>query len=175
MLSKVKALVNSAKILILYSPLRDEINPTKIPFIKNFNNLIITVPKENFPNPFNYSVWLKNHCVNRRTALLIPGQQFDLFGTRYGRGGGWYDRLLSQLPPHWQRIGVTKEKNLKQSRLSRQRYDEPVDWLICHTNNGWRAFETGARGKIEKEKLDDINLGLDPLITLSDWDDNHCI
>ena len=105
------------------------------------------MPNENFPNPFDYSIWLKKNCANRQTTLLVPGQQFDLFGTRHGRGGGWYDRLLSKLPPHWQRIGITKEKNLTHSYLLRQPHDQPVDWLIYRVGGGWHAFETGARKK----------------------------
>lgn len=158
MLSKVKTLINSAGIIISYSALQDEINPVKISFIKNFSGLIVTVPNKNFPDPFAYSVWLNNRYSNQQTILLIPGQRFDLFGMRHGRGDGWYDRLLSKLPPHWQRIGVTEEKNLTRARLPRQPHDQLVDWLIFCVDGDWRAFETGARSKMKKEKSDDTNL-----------------
>lgn len=165
MFPKIKALINSSEVLIGYSPLRDEISPTAIPCIENFDGLMVAVPNENFPNPFDYSVWLKKHCANQRTVILIPGQQFDLFGTRYGRGGGWYDRLLSQLPPRWWRIGITAEKNLTRSRLPRQPHDEPVDWLICRGDDDWSVFETKAR----------TNLDSDPSVALSGLEDDHYI
>jgi len=144
-LDEIKILIDSSQILVSYSPLGDEIRPIDFSIIKDFSGLVVAIPNKNFPDPFDYSIWLKKYCGKRKTVVLIPGQQFDLFGTRYGRGGGWYDRLLSQLPNDWLRIGLAKNKRIVRCRLPHQPHDEPVDWLIGRVANGWRAFETKAR------------------------------
>jgi 5-formyltetrahydrofolate cyclo-ligase len=38
--------------------------------------------------------------------ILVPGIAFDRRGFRLGRGGGWYDRLLSRLPGGALRVGI---------------------------------------------------------------------
>ncbi len=40
-------------------------------------------------------------------AVLVPGLGFDRWGTRLGRGAGYYDRLLSRLGPGVVRVGMT--------------------------------------------------------------------
>lgn len=39
-------------------------------------------------------------------VVVVPGMAFDKKGNRLGRGKGYYDRFLSQLPPYIYKIGV---------------------------------------------------------------------
>lgn len=78
--------------------------------------------------------------------IFLPGQKFDLTGTRKGRGFGWYDRLLTELPIDWIRIGVAKEKQLSKTPLKRYPWDQPVDWLVWkNTENVWEITKTPNR------------------------------
>ena len=42
----------------------------------------------------------------RIDLILVPGLAFDQQGRRLGRGGGYYDRFLANLPAHTPRIGL---------------------------------------------------------------------
>jgi 5-formyltetrahydrofolate cyclo-ligase len=76
-----------------------------------------------------------------RTAVLLPGTQFDASGTRHGRGGGWYDRFLAQVPEEWIRIGVALPEQFSQTALTRQSWDQPVDYVcvIAGKEITWHA------------------------------------
>ena len=43
---------------------------------------------------------------NRIDMAVIPGMAFDKHCHRLGRGKGYYDRLLSQMPQHIYKIGI---------------------------------------------------------------------
>jgi len=45
-------------------------------------------------------------------AVIVPGLAFDRTGRRLGRGGGFYDRFLSKLPPEVLRIGVCFDEQI---------------------------------------------------------------
>lgn len=45
-------------------------------------------------------------------AWLVPGLAFTKDGCRLGYGGGWYDRLLAQVPKHIPRIGIAYDFQL---------------------------------------------------------------
>ncbi|MBX9792941.1 MAG: hypothetical protein K2Y02_01440, partial [Burkholderiaceae bacterium] len=66
-------------------------------------------------------------------------------GTRHGKGGGWYDRFLSKTPAKWLRIGVLNETRLSATLLTRESWDEPMDFLALQTEVGWHYIETRAR------------------------------
>ena len=45
-------------------------------------------------------------------AVIVPGLAFDRAGRRLGRGGGFYDRFLSTVPPEVLRIGVCFDEQI---------------------------------------------------------------
>ena len=71
--------------------------------------------------------------------ILVPGLAFDRSGIRLGRGGGYYDRLLSEFDGL--RVGVCFEEVLFE-RIPAELHDERMDFLMtpseiisCGTRN----------------------------------------
>ncbi len=60
-------------------------------------------------------------------AVLVPGLGFDRWGTRLGRGAGYYDRLLERLGPDVVRIGMTA--GIVVERLPADDHDVAMTWL----------------------------------------------
>lgn len=61
-------------------------------------------------------------------VLLLPGLAFDLWGTRLGRGAGYFDELLSRLPASAVTVGVCPAA-LVVDRLPREPHDQKVQFL----------------------------------------------
>jgi 5-formyltetrahydrofolate cyclo-ligase len=57
--------------------------------------------------------------------FVVPGMAFYLLGTRLGRGGGHYDRVLASHPDSV-RVGLAFEWQIL-PRLPRARWDVPMD------------------------------------------------
>jgi 5-formyltetrahydrofolate cyclo-ligase len=62
-------------------------------------------------------------------AAVVPGVAFDPRGTRLGRGGGHYDRLLANLPESCARIGACFSCQLVPA-VPREPHDQPVDVIV---------------------------------------------
>lgn len=69
-------------------------------------------------------------------VVLVPGRLFDRHGTRLGRGGGHYDRLLPRLRPGVPAVGITVEARVV-PRLPTEDHDAPMTHLA--TEAGVRA------------------------------------
>ena len=82
----------------------------------------------------------------KRSAVFVPGQRFDAYGTRHGRGGGWYDRFLSYVPNEWLRVGFCRTDQFSEALLPSHPWDQPVDIVCIPHHDGLRVVETGARG-----------------------------
>jgi len=141
-LQKLIAGYNTA---ILYHPLLDELDFHDCPIVLPAERFIISSNKNS--EPFK----LASECTARfhkeKVFVLIPGTKFDIYGTRYGRGGGWYDRFLSKIPPDWLRVGIIDQSNFSKTKLLRQPWDEPVDWVIVKNIDSWEAHRANKRKK----------------------------
>ncbi|MEY4616420.1 MAG: hypothetical protein RJB66_1380 [Pseudomonadota bacterium] len=76
------------------------------------------------PNP-SQSEQVSVHTLN---GYLIPGLAFDRWGTRLGRGWGYFDRALESFTGL--RVGVSFEALVFAEALPRESFDVPVDVLI---------------------------------------------
>jgi len=88
-------------------------------------------------SPHDFAASLGSAHGGEKICILIPGKRFDSFGTRHGRGGGWYDRFLSQVPREWLRVGVLHGHQLSAEKLVREPWDEPVDYLLIEKAGAW--------------------------------------
>jgi 5-formyltetrahydrofolate cyclo-ligase len=64
--------------------------------------------------------------------VLVPGVAFDRQGGRIGYGRGFYDRLLSRLPPNCLRVGLAFACQIVPC-IPMQPHDQPIDVLICES------------------------------------------
>lgn len=128
---------------ILYKPLRNEVDYNNSPFPLEIQINNLTLPNNKDGNPFEWAAKCIAKFKNTKPYILIPGTQFDKYGTRYGKGVGWYDRFLSKVPGTWLRIGIAHKSQISNTQLVRQGWDEPVDWIIVHNNNLWEIYKIG--------------------------------
>ena len=61
--------------------------------------------------------------------ILVPGVAFDRGGHRLGRGGGYFDRFLSRVPPSVWRVGLAFDFQLKK-KLPVEGHDLPMCAVI---------------------------------------------
>ena len=65
-------------------------------------------------------------------AVIVPGLAFDENGHRLGRGGGFYDRFLAQLPASFPTIGLAFGRQIV-SRIPRETHDAAVRLIATET------------------------------------------
>lgn len=63
-------------------------------------------------------------------VVIVPGMAFDAAGHRLGRGRGYYDRFLQQLPPSTLKIGVCYPFQMMDSVPS-EPHDVVMDTVAC--------------------------------------------
>ena len=67
--------------------------------------------------------------LTRLELVLVPGLAFDRSGTRLGYGKGFYDRLLTEVPPGVPVVGVVPESLIAKT-LPRAPHDVQVTHLL---------------------------------------------
>ena len=70
--------------------------------------------------------------LNEIDLIAVPGVAFDCDGNRLGRGGGYYDRMLSQFKG--MSVGITFDFQVL-SQIPSEKHDQPVDFVITETNS----------------------------------------
>lgn len=136
--SKLVALYNGA---ILYKPLPGEIDYTEalFPIDLHPNQMVLPINKEE--NPFTWANKSVEHFKKGIPYVLIPGTSFDIYGTRYGKGGGWYDRFLSKIPNTWLKIGIANKSNVSLEKLKKQTWDQSMDFIVTNDKNSWDIYK----------------------------------
>ncbi|MCA9071641.1 MAG: 5-formyltetrahydrofolate cyclo-ligase [Planctomycetaceae bacterium] len=66
---------------------------------------------------------------NQLDFLVVPGVAFDRKGNRLGHGHGFYDRLLSQIPPNVPKFGLAFECQLA-SEVPTEPHDICLDGVV---------------------------------------------
>lgn len=122
---------------ISYTPLNNEVSPEKYLV---FPNPSFVIPSDRNTDPFSLANEVSERFKSTNVCILIPGKHFDIYGTRHGRGGGWYDRFLSKIPSKWLRVGLLYKKQLSDKRLERKPWDQPMDVLAIVENNTVQFF-----------------------------------
>jgi 5-formyltetrahydrofolate cyclo-ligase len=124
-----------------FLPLKNEPSPTLFPIAPT-----AIVPTNTSIDSLKIAEELASRFLSDRICLYIPGSAFDKYGTRHGRGGGWYDRFLASVPSPWMRIGLCFEENFSSDDvLKREAWDQPVDWVCVQKVEGMDYYETKAR------------------------------
>lgn len=75
---------------------------------------------------------LHEGAVREAEVIICPALAADLSGARLGRGGGWYDRVLADLPPGIAVWTLINDDELFE-QVPVQEWDRPVHRIITPT------------------------------------------
>ncbi len=146
LLKEFQQLLKTHTSRLSYTALKDEQDPNMIPLLQQIQTESVSlVPQTPLTDPIALADTFSKTLIPSKTHILIPGQAFDLTGTRHGRGNGWYDRFLAHLPHEMPRLGMVPQGHLSTRPLIRQAWDEPMDWIVYKQGETWLIHRTNAR------------------------------
>ncbi len=145
MLKNLQQLTAECDASILYAPLAREVEYRDSSFPLKLDMNTIVVPKTKESDPFAWAETCTTQFENKKSYILIPGARFDIYGTRHGRGLGWYDRFLSKIPPTWLTIGIAYESQISASPIRRESWDVPVSFILVRHDTTWSAIQALSR------------------------------
>jgi len=137
-----ESLISTHTGVIAYKPLADEVDYENSTFPIKLHENKKLLQSSKIENPFVWAEKYIEYFKKDKIYILVPGTKFDIYGTRYGRGGGWYDRFLSKVPRAWLRIGVTDISRLSSERLEKKPWDQIMDFVIVREDNSWNIYKT---------------------------------
>ena len=148
--------MRSARRALIYMPLSDELNLTSlldagldVEFVTTRtpdHGGSLTVHGLGGPLEVHRFGFLQPHASALELAAesidlaLIPGLACDLWGTRLGRGAGYYDELLGRMDSRVVRVGIVPA-SLVVDQLPREDHDQQVAFLA--TEEGVIAVAKG--------------------------------
>lgn len=77
--------------------------------------------------------------VSKLDLLIMPLLACDIYGTRIGMGGGFYDKTLASAPGKPVRLGLAHDFQCMPQALPREVWDQPLDALL--TPRGFLRFK----------------------------------
>lgn len=136
---ELAAALRAARLLVSYVPMADEPHFGDFFTRHGITTERVSVPPRHDLSAADLASSLRATYEGKQVAMLVPGRRFDASGTRHGRGGGWYDRFLAAVPREWLRVGVLNASQLSEVPLTRESWDEPMDWLLVRREENWEA------------------------------------
>ena len=137
--------VQSSRTILLYSPLPDEVDVS--PMLDALPSKRLLLPKVTGDTSMELRLYTGADCLSAGAfgimepvgevfsdyqsidLAIVPGMAFDRECHRLGRGKGYYDRMLAQLPNVY-KIGVCFSFQLVEA-IPTDATDIPMDEVVC--------------------------------------------
>ncbi len=130
---------------VLYEPFGDE--PDVSAYVRGIDSKksCVVIPQDKNLDARALATQYVDRLGKGSVIVFAPGREFDHEGTRYGRGGGWYDRFFAAVPAWWVRVGVSNMARVSEVSLPRKETDEPIDFLLIFDKGFWSVEKVGTR------------------------------
>ena len=126
--------LDSYDLLLSFIPMKDEPDVTPVNNLALKKEIPTAVPAKEpgtyiFLNTTENNKTITIQNIKVKTLMLVPGVAFTQDGKRLGRGGGWYDRALTNLPSCIETVGICAKERLL-SDLPTEEHDRKVSKVL---------------------------------------------